>query len=134
VKPVWSVDEVVVVFTKVVFVDLSVTVQVKLVAATFAHPVGQLVVVEKVAVEPVMTALRFTVGQQVGGGGGGVPVTENGALPKVGHPLALVFGGKMTVQTTMYAPPLGNGKAPTCTPLDCQSAPGSSEDVMLPVV
>jgi len=126
-KPVWSVDAVVVVFTKVVFVDLSVTVQVKLVAATFAHPAGQVVVVEKLAVEPVMAALRLTVGQQVGGGGGGVPATWNVASPKAGHPLAVVFEGKVTVHTTTYVPPLGNGRAPTCTPFDCQLAPGSSE-------
>jgi hypothetical protein len=118
---------VVVVFTNVVFVVLSVTVQAKLVGTTFVHPAGQVLVVEKLAVAPVMTALRFTVGQQFEGGGGIVPATENEALPKAGHPLALVFGGNSTVHTTMYAPPLGNGNAPTCTPSELQSAPGSLE-------
>jgi hypothetical protein len=127
VKPVWSVADVVVVFTKVVFVDLSVTVQAKLVGTTLAHPAGQAVVVEKLPVVPVMTALRFTVGQQVGVGGGCIPATVKGALPKVEHPEAVVFGGKTTVHTTVYPPPLLNGKAPICTPFNVQSAPGSLE-------
>jgi hypothetical protein len=113
--------------TKVVFVDESVTVQAKLVGAALVHPAGQVVVAEKVAVVPAMTALRLTLGQQLAWGGGCIPGTENDAWPNVEHAAAAELAGKTTVQTTLYVPPVLNGRAPICAPFNFQLAPGSFE-------